>query len=34
MKRSMCPVEKEVFNKVYYKDLSEDFPKTRKILEP
>jgi hypothetical protein len=29
----MCPVEKEVFNKVDDKDLSKYFPKAREILK-
>ena len=34
MKGSMCPIEEEVLNKVDDKDLSKDFPETRKILKP
>lgn len=34
MERSMRPIEKEVFNKVDNKDLSEYLPKARKIFEP
>ena len=34
MKRSMCPIEKEVFNEVNNQYLSEYFPKTREILKP